>query len=108
MAGARGCRLGIAPEQYETYLKEAALKLYGHIIRREVIDPLRQATFVGNSIKKVIPYKRKVGRPTYKWQDMCAREAWEKTCKHEHSNAEFNNSLEQLELIKQKALLKLI
>ena len=61
--------------------------MLGHIIRAGNDDPMRQVTFVRDTININYTNKRRVGRPRGKWIESTLKQAWS----YENSTEEYDN-----------------
>ena len=68
-------------------INDKKAKLLGHIIRADNEDPMRQVTFVRDSININYTNKRRVGRPRGKWVESTLKQAWS----YENSLEEYDN-----------------
>ena len=58
--------------------KKKVAALLGHIIRCKSDDPLREATFFGDSLRKKELDIKRVGHPKLCWTTLAFKLAWEK------------------------------
>ena len=61
--------------------KHRQVKLLGHVIRADNIDPMRKVTFKPNTVRQWCTPLRRVGRPKEQWIQGAKNQAWKK-CRH--------------------------
>ena len=52
------------------------MKLFGHMVRAENLDPMRQVTLKKGSIKSIATGTRRVGKPKLEWVHENRKDAW--------------------------------
>ena len=80
-------------------MRTQASKILGHIVRAPADDPMRQATFVGDSLAQHHTTRKRVGRPRTNWTSHHLAAAWAKAS--DRPPEEYLHSPEQQEQIRQ-------
>ena len=65
-----------AIERYSEAYQKRKLRLFGHVVRAEDEDPMRQVALEKSTIKNKAAVKRRVGKPKLDWVHENIKNAW--------------------------------
>ncbi len=91
-------------ETMEDTLAKRRIKLLGHIIRAQPMDPVRLSTLKMHTPDPVYINDRRVGGPRKHWTEETFELCWNKHCKKDNNNVLYNRTQQHRQIIETLAV----